>query len=181
MLSGTAYNDTCHPGHREADFAATLSALSWMPVSICWVRAARGATCLAPFRRGKPCTTIASNLEQTFGWLSGNRRMSNDYERKVRTSATVIAVARIRRIVARLGRLAYRDDRHVVRDGTRIRRLPCRRPSRHERSQRVPPQALGFVRAQDAAILQGSEPLAERVKLDGRLELAACAELARSL
>jgi len=44
-------------------------------------------------------------LERTFSWLSRNRRMSKDYERKVQTSATLIKVAMIRLLVARLGRL----------------------------------------------------------------------------
>jgi transposase len=43
-------------------------------------------------------------LEQTFGWLSRNRRMSKDYERKVQTSETLIEVAMIRLLLARLGR-----------------------------------------------------------------------------
>lgn len=43
-------------------------------------------------------------VERTFGWLSRNRRMSKDYERKVQTSETLIAVAMIRLLVARLGR-----------------------------------------------------------------------------
>jgi putative transposase len=38
------------------------------------------------------------------GWLSRNRRMSKDYERKVQTSETLIEVAMIRLLVARLGR-----------------------------------------------------------------------------
>jgi putative transposase len=43
-------------------------------------------------------------VERTFGWLSRNRRMSKDYERKVQTSETLIEVAMIRMLVARLGR-----------------------------------------------------------------------------
>jgi putative transposase len=43
-------------------------------------------------------------VERTFGWLSRNRRMSNDYERKVQTSEMLIEVAMIRLLVARLGR-----------------------------------------------------------------------------
>ena len=43
-------------------------------------------------------------VERTFGWLSGNRRMSKDYERKVQTSEMLIEVAMIRLLVARLGR-----------------------------------------------------------------------------
>ena len=43
-------------------------------------------------------------VERTFGWISRNRRMSKDYERKVQTSEALIAVAMIRLLVARLGR-----------------------------------------------------------------------------
>src|SRR5215472_1996509 len=43
-------------------------------------------------------------VERTFGWLSRNRRMSKDYERKVQTSETLIEVAMIRLLVARMGR-----------------------------------------------------------------------------
>jgi putative transposase len=43
-------------------------------------------------------------VERTFGWLSRNRRMSKDYERKVQTSETLIEVAMIRLLVARLAR-----------------------------------------------------------------------------
>ena len=43
-------------------------------------------------------------VERTFGWLSRNRRMSKDYERKVQTSETLIEVAMIRLLVVRLGR-----------------------------------------------------------------------------
>jgi putative transposase len=42
-------------------------------------------------------------VERTFGWLSRNRRMSKDYERRVQTSETLIEVAMIRLLVARLG------------------------------------------------------------------------------
>jgi transposase len=45
-------------------------------------------------------------VERTFSWLSRNRRMSKDYERKVQTSETLIEVAMIRLLVARLGRPA---------------------------------------------------------------------------
>ena len=43
-------------------------------------------------------------VERTFSWLSRNRRMSKDYERKVQTSETLNEVAMIRLLVARLGR-----------------------------------------------------------------------------
>jgi putative transposase len=42
-------------------------------------------------------------VERTFGWLSRNRRMSKDYERKVQTGETLIELAMIRLLVARLG------------------------------------------------------------------------------
>jgi len=42
-------------------------------------------------------------VERTFGWLSRNRRMSKDYERKVQTSETLIEVAMILLLVVRLG------------------------------------------------------------------------------
>ena len=45
-------------------------------------------------------------VERTFGWLSRSRRLSKDYERKVQTSETLIQVAMIRLLVARLGRSA---------------------------------------------------------------------------
>jgi putative transposase len=43
-------------------------------------------------------------VERTCGWLSRNLRMSKDYERKVQTSETLIEVAMIRLLIARLGR-----------------------------------------------------------------------------
>lgn len=43
-------------------------------------------------------------VERTFGWLSRNRRLSKDYERKVQTSETLIQVAMTRLLLARLGR-----------------------------------------------------------------------------
>ncbi len=43
-------------------------------------------------------------VERTFSWLSRNRRLSKDYERKGQTSATLIEVTMIRLLVARLGR-----------------------------------------------------------------------------
>ena len=43
-------------------------------------------------------------VERTFSWLSRNRRLSKDYERKVQTSETFIEVTMIRLLVARLGR-----------------------------------------------------------------------------
>jgi putative transposase len=45
-------------------------------------------------------------VERTFGWLSRNRRLSKDYERKVQTSETLIQVAMIRLLIARHRRRA---------------------------------------------------------------------------
>src|SRR5262249_11105824 len=42
-------------------------------------------------------------VERTFGWISRNRRMSKDYAPKVQTSETLIQVAMIRQLIARLG------------------------------------------------------------------------------
>lgn len=42
-------------------------------------------------------------VERTFGWLSRNRRLSKDYERKVQTSETLIEVAMMRLLLARQG------------------------------------------------------------------------------
>ena len=54
-------------------------------------------------------------VERTFGWLSRYRRMSKDYERKVQTSETFIAVAMIRLVLARLGRPAEQPAKHAIR------------------------------------------------------------------
>jgi putative transposase len=43
-------------------------------------------------------------VERTFGWRSRYRRISKDYERTVQTSETLIAVAMIWLVLARLGR-----------------------------------------------------------------------------
>jgi putative transposase len=43
-------------------------------------------------------------VERTFAWLLRNRRLTVDYERKVQTSETLIEVAMIRLLVARLER-----------------------------------------------------------------------------
>jgi putative transposase len=42
-------------------------------------------------------------VERTFVWLLRNRRLVVDYERKVQTSKTLIEVAMIRLLLARLG------------------------------------------------------------------------------
>jgi putative transposase len=43
-------------------------------------------------------------VERCFAWLMRDRRRAKDYERKVQTSETLIEVAMIRLLVARLGR-----------------------------------------------------------------------------
>ena len=56
---------------------------------------------------GKPGFSLQPRrwvVERTFSWLSRHRRMSKDYERKVQTSETLIQVAMIRLLLARLGR-----------------------------------------------------------------------------
>jgi putative transposase len=47
-------------------------------------------------------------VERSFGWLSRNRRLSKDYERKVQTSETLIEVAMIRLLIARQGSRSWR-------------------------------------------------------------------------
>ena len=42
-------------------------------------------------------------VERTFAWLRRNRRLVVDYERNVQTSETLIELAMIRLLVARLG------------------------------------------------------------------------------
>jgi putative transposase len=64
-------------------------------------------------------------VERTFSWLSRNRRMSKDYERKVQTSEMLIAVAMIRLLVARQRRRRERCPKHpVTRAGDRHRPPP---------------------------------------------------------
>jgi putative transposase len=53
-------------------------------------------------------------VERTFAWLLRNRRLVVDYERKVQTSETLIEVAMIRLLLARLGRQAERHAKHAV-------------------------------------------------------------------
>ncbi|HEY6409458.1 MAG TPA: IS5 family transposase [Ktedonobacteraceae bacterium] len=58
----------------------------------------------APGMRGFSIQPRRWVVERTLGWLSRNRRLSKDYERKVQTSETLIQVAMIRLLIARLGR-----------------------------------------------------------------------------
>jgi putative transposase len=57
-----------------------------------------------PATRGRSQQPKRWIVERTFSWLSRNRRMSKDYERKVQTSEPLIEVAMLRLLVARLGR-----------------------------------------------------------------------------
>ena len=45
-------------------------------------------------------------MKRTFAWVLRNRRLARDYKRNVQTSETLIEVAMIRLLVARLGRPA---------------------------------------------------------------------------
>jgi putative transposase len=54
-------------------------------------------------------------VERTFSWISRNRRMSKDYERKVQTSETLIQVAMIRLLLARLARKNEPVPKHPIR------------------------------------------------------------------
>ena len=58
----------------------------------------------APGQRGFSVLPRRWVVERSLGWLSRNRRLSKDYERKVQTSETLIQVAMIRLLVARVGR-----------------------------------------------------------------------------
>ena len=58
----------------------------------------------APGTRGWSRVPRRWVVERTFSWISRNRRMSKDYERKVQTSETLIQVAMIRLLVTRLAR-----------------------------------------------------------------------------
>lgn len=49
-----------------------------------------------------PCRWV---VERTFSWISRNRRMGKDYERKVQTSETLIQVAMVRLLLTRAGRV----------------------------------------------------------------------------
>ncbi len=62
-------------------------------------------------------------VERTFGWLSRSRRLSKDYERKVQTSETLIQIAMIRLLIARLGRSAYPIPKHAHEVPKTLKRL----------------------------------------------------------
>jgi putative transposase len=54
-------------------------------------------------------------VERTLSWISRNRRMSKDDERKVQTSETLIQVAMIRLLIARLERKNKPVPEHPIR------------------------------------------------------------------
>jgi putative transposase len=56
----------------------------------------------APAVRGFAVRPKRWIVERTFAWLLWNRRLVVDYERKVQTSETLIEVAMIRLLLARL-------------------------------------------------------------------------------
>lgn len=58
----------------------------------------------APGARGFSIQPRRWVVERTLSWISRNRRMSKDYERKVQTSETLIQVVMIRLLLARQGR-----------------------------------------------------------------------------
>ena len=58
----------------------------------------------APDQRGFGVQPRRWVVERSFSWISRNRRLSKDYERKVQTSETLIQVAMIRLLITRLGR-----------------------------------------------------------------------------
>jgi putative transposase len=55
-------------------------------------------------RHKSPKRSYGWVLERTFGWLSRDRRMCKDYERRVQTSETLIELAMMRLLLRRLGR-----------------------------------------------------------------------------
>lgn len=57
-----------------------------------------------PDTRGFSVVSRRWIVERTFSWISRNRRMSKNYERKVQTSETLIQVTMIRLLLARLAR-----------------------------------------------------------------------------
>jgi putative transposase len=67
-------------------------------------------------------------VERSFGWLSRNRRLSKDYERKVQTSETLLEVAMMRLLLARQG-AGLGVFPHRLREG-----------NRRSRGQRLPPR-----------------------------------------
>ena len=71
-------------------------------------------------------------VERTFAWLCRNRRLAEDYERKVQTGETRVVVATPRLVLRRLARATWtlqnkRRDR--PQSHTRLRVLQVERPS----------------------------------------------------
>jgi putative transposase len=62
-----------------------------------------------PGRRGFAVQPRRWVVERSFAWLSRNRRLAKDYERKVQTSETLIDIATTRLVVRRLA--AHRTRR----------------------------------------------------------------------
>lgn len=58
----------------------------------------------APGTRGFSLLPRRWVVERTLSWISRNRRLSKQYERKVQTSETLIQVAMVRLLLARVGR-----------------------------------------------------------------------------
>jgi putative transposase len=58
----------------------------------------------APGTRGFSLLPRRWVVERTLSWISRNRRLSKEYERKVQTSETLIQVAMVRLLLARVGR-----------------------------------------------------------------------------
>src|SRR5438270_8945987 len=57
-------------------------------------------------------------VERTFAWISRNRRMSKDYERKVQTSETLIELAATRLVLRRLAGHPTARAGHKPRSGS---------------------------------------------------------------
>ena len=68
----------------------------------------RTASPRCPSRRVSPTFKVLPRrwvVERTFGWLGRARRLSRDYERQAKTGETIIYLAMIRLMLARLGKL----------------------------------------------------------------------------
>ena len=59
----------------------------------------------APGTRGFSIQPRRWVVERILSWVSRNRRMGKDYERKVQTSETLIQVAMVRLLLAYVGRI----------------------------------------------------------------------------
>ncbi len=134
MPSRNASNNVCRPDHHVRDSAATACAVSSTRSSI------RSAWCKVhgdwdlevvervPGMRGFAVLPKRWIVERTFGWLPRNRRMSKDDERKLQSSETLIEVALIRLLLARLGEQTERHPRRHTKRALRnciIARMQC--------------------------------------------------------